>query len=211
MPLDGKPMLAYTIEAALRCVWLGGVYVSSEDADVLRLAADLGASVIQRPSELAADEVQNTQVVRLAIEALAARGERFGHVVLLQPTSPLRTARHLDACLAAYLQSEARSTMSVCAAQCHPRAMVVVRNGFAEPYEPGADLDLRTDGLAPTFQPNGAIHALATGTFLSQGRFVVAPCLPYHMSREESVDVDTEFELALAEALLQSRRRGERG
>jgi N-acylneuraminate cytidylyltransferase/CMP-N,N'-diacetyllegionaminic acid synthase len=130
-------------------------------------------------------------------------------VALLQPTSPLRTARHLEECLDGYLASGARSTLSVCAVEHHPASMLVVRDGVAEAYEPGADLDRRRDALPPVFRPNGAIHALGVATFLAEGRWVVPPCRAYVMSREDSVDVDEEADFVLAEALL--RRRASTG
>ena len=210
-PIAGKPMVAFTLEAARGCRLVRAVYVSSEDIEVREIAGRLGAGVIERPASLAEDHVQNTDVVRHALDSLAAQGERFDHVVLLQPTSPLRTARHLEECLAAYLERGAASVVSVCPAEHHPATLLVERDGLLEPYETGADVERRQDTLPVAYRPNGAIHALATSTFLARGRFVVAPCLAYVMSREDSVDVDRELDVLVADLLLRRAREGKEG
>lgn len=203
--LAGKPLVAHTIEAALQTPQVTAVFVSSEDAEVLRVASEHGAETLERPAALAGDEVPNAVVVRDALETLAAAGRVFDHVVLLQPTSPLRSARHLEACLTAYLASGAASAVSVCPAEHHPATMLTLRDGIAEPYEAADTLDTRREALPPVFRQNGAIYALAVERFLAEGRFVVAPSIPYIMSREESVDVDEPTDLLLAEALLRKR------
>jgi len=198
--------MAHSIEAALACPLVTSVYVSSEDPEVREVASQHGAEILERSAELAGDDVPNVAVVREALGALAANGLSFEHVVLLQPTSPLRSARHLQACLTAYLGSSAASTVSVCPAEHHPATMLTIREGLAAPYGGADTLDSRRRDLLPVFRQNGAIYGLSVEAFLRELRFIVAPCLPYIMGPEESVDVDEPIDLSLAELLLRSAR-----
>ena len=87
--LAGVPLIVHTIRAALASRWLDTIVVSTEDAEIAAIATEHGATVVARPQDLATDLVQNTSVVRHALEAM---GAAYSHVALLQPTSPLRSA-----------------------------------------------------------------------------------------------------------------------
>jgi CMP-N,N'-diacetyllegionaminic acid synthase len=198
--VGGQPLVARAIAAARDARRIDACYVSTEDDEIAALARSLGAQVLARPPALAGDLAQNDAVARHVLDTLAAEGAMPAVLVLLQPTSPLRTAGHVDECLDAFLGSEALSAMSLCAATHHPGKYVRLENGAVEPYTSDADMEARHQDLAPVFRQNGAIYAVRADAFLRTGRFYLRPCLPYLMTPADSIDVDDEVDLMLADA-----------
>jgi len=209
LPLAGKPLVAHSIEAALQCPLVTRTCVSTEDAEIAKIALEWGTERIQRPPELALDSVQNDDVVVHALEVMQAQGHTFDHVVLLQPTSPLRTAQHLEACLAAYLGSSASSTMSVCSVEHHPAKAIRIEAGRVVPFTNEKDMERQRQDLPMVFRQNGAIYGIGTADFLAVRRFYCPPCIPYVMAREDSIDIDERLDLELAEQRLRQRAAGE--
>jgi N-acylneuraminate cytidylyltransferase len=200
--LDGKPLLAHTIEAACSSARVSRCIVSTEDAEIAEAAALWQAEVVLRPDDLSRDDSRSETVVR---HALAASGTPPAFV-LLQPTSPLRTSAHIDASVDLFFSSQAASVVSVCRAMEHPFKMLRVADGKLVPFRDLADLSSPRQALPPVYRQNGAIYVARTESFLRQDAFVLAPSVPYEMNAEDSIDIDTEFDLEVA-ALLLSRRR----
>lgn len=197
--VGGVSLLERAIAAAQGANRIDAACVSTDDPEIAALARSQGASVIDRPPALATDQAQNDAVVRHALETLA--GTAPAVVVLLQPTSPLRNARHVDECLALFLGSDAPSAMSLCPVTHHPGKYVRLDQGLIEPFTTDAEMEARHQDLPPVFRQNGAIYAVRTGAFLEAGRFYLRPCLGYLMTPEESIDVDDDLDLAIADAL----------
>jgi CMP-N-acetylneuraminic acid synthetase len=207
-PLAGKPLIVHSIAAGLGASLVDAVYVSSEDEEIRAVAEASGARVIARPAELATDTAQNDAVTRHALQAIGAEGGQPDVLVLLQPTSPLRTARHIDECLGAYLGSTAATAMSVCAVDHHPGKCVILRDGLAEPFTNDRDIEARRQDMVPAYRQNGAIYAAGVADFLQTGRFYRKPCLAYVMHRRDSIDIDDELDLQLAELIAGARPEG---
>lgn len=201
-PLRGKPLIAYTIEQALKSAHLTGVLVSTEDAEVARISEDLGAAVIARPVDLAQDDTPTMDVVFQALDELASRGHSAGIVVLLQPTSPLRRATDIDEAIALFWEQECDSVVSVYKSPHPPHWMFEVENGYLKPILGRKALQLKRQALPATYTPNGAIF-IATASGLQAHRSFYTPrSLPYIMPPERSLDIDTEFDFTLAELSL---------
>lgn len=199
--LAGVPLIAHTIRAALQASRLDVVVVSTEDREIAEIAAACGAQVVSRPMELATDTVQNTSVVRHVMEVL---GDQVSHVALLQPTSPLRLAMDIDACLAPLLAGSARSVMTVTPAEHHPgKTLLLTAEGVATPYTCEADMEARRQDLPLVYRQNGAVYALGAEDFLASNRFILFPSRAHVMPPERSIDIDGEFDLYLAEKLLE--------
>lgn len=204
--LHGKPLVAYSIEAGLAASLVDGVYVSTEDAEVAELAKKFGATLIERPKELASDTAQNDAVILHALDYLSDLGIYPDTIVLLQPTSPLRTARHIDECIAAFHKAEAVSAMSICRASHHPGKSVVVRGLSIEPFTNDRDMEARRQDMVEVYQQNGAIYLVNTEAFRETRRFYCRPCMPYVMEEKDSIDVDDEIDLQLVELRLLDAR-----
>lgn len=202
--IAGRPLIAWTIEAALNCSAVTETWVSTEDDEIADVARALGAGVIARPSELAGDRSSSSDVVRHALLArrdMAAPAPEI--FALLQPTSPLRTARHLDDALALF-RGEVRSVISVCPVDHHPLKMLIeTANGRLVPVGEPEDLERPRQALPPAFRQNGAIYVMRAEDFLAgEGGFLVQPMAPYRMPVRDSIDIDTLADVEAAASLL---------
>jgi CMP-N-acetylneuraminic acid synthetase len=202
--LGGLPLIVHTLRAARAASRLDRILVSTEDEEIARIARDEGVEVLVRPQLLAADHVQNTDVVRHALEQ---SGAAFGRVVLLQPTSPLRTAHDIDACVELLDQPGTASAMTVTPVEQHPaKVLRLDATGLATPYTNWPDMEARRQDLPVLYRQNGAVYALAVHDFLRENRFLLAPCRVHVMAAEASADIDNELDFQIAEQLLRARR-----
>ncbi len=205
--LSGKPLIAYSIEAALGAEGVGRCIVSTEDPEIKEVSLTLGAEVIDRPDELATDRALSRDVIRHIIEQLAASGDMPYRFMLLQPTSPLRNSFHIDACLADFFAGSYRSAISVTEAEHHPYKEFRSEAGQLVPLFGIEYLDRPRQTLPEVFRQNGAIYLTETSCFLEQASFFIPPVMPFLMRADESIDIDTEQDLLVAEMLLEMRRR----
>ncbi len=205
LPLAGKPLISHTIEAALSCGSVGGVFVSTEDKEIADTAVRSGARVIPRPNELAADNTTSRDVVLHALDWLGAEREPAESFVLLQPTSPLRTAKHLDACIKAFFAGTYGCAISVCEAEHHPaRFLTIDSRGFLAAFAAEEDLNKPRQQLAPAYRQNGAIYLMRSDDFRTKATgFFLAPAMPFVMSQRDSVDIDSALDFKIAEMLLE--------
>jgi CMP-N,N'-diacetyllegionaminic acid synthase len=194
--LAGKPVLAWTVEAALACQLLDRVLVSTDDDEIAAFARACGAEVpFARPAELANDDTPDLPVYRHALEAL---GDEFDVVAWLRPTAPLRTADDIAAAVRLLDETGADCVRSVCEAEHSPYWMGRVEEGRLVPLL--GDPPPRRQLLPPVYRLNGAVDAVRCASVGDElfGGDVRA----YVMPRERSVDLDTELDFLLAEALL---------
>ncbi|WED41908.1 cytidylyltransferase domain-containing protein [Legionella cardiaca] len=209
LPLANRPLLAYSIDAAKQCSLITDIIVTSEDEEICELARKMGVEVICRPSELASDTISNEYVVEHALKTFIKNKYFPDYVVLLQPTSPLRTATHLQECLQSFLSSTMRSVVSVCPVEHHPGKCMKMIDGEIKPYSKLEDVEKRTQELEKVYRQNGAIYALKTRDFLEQLKFYQSPCLPYVMEIEDSIDIDSKLDLLFCECLLSSKNKNQ--
>ncbi len=203
--LAGRPLIAYSIDAGRRCPLIDRCLLSTEDAEIAETGRVLGAEVVPRPPALATDDASTADVVAHVLGWLAEQGDEPDVVVLLQPTSPLRTARNLTACLEAFVASGARSAISVAPCGHHPYKHFRLAGGRLRPLFGHQHLHKPRQQLPEVVRQNGAIYAVDRLAFLEQRAFFIEPVAPFLMRPEESVDVDSELDLRLAELLLADR------
>ncbi len=193
-PLAGKPLLAWTVESARG---LSRVVVSTDSEEIAALARGLGAEVIDRPAELATDEAPMLDVIRHALRELGA----CDVLVLLQPSSPLRRAQHVDEAVRFLVESGADSVVSVVEVphRFRPSSLMALEDGRLVPL--AAELPTRRQDKPLVYARNGpavlALRPERLGESLYGG-----DCRPYLMDARSSLDVDEPFDLELAEALL---------
>lgn len=210
-PLAGRPLIAHSIAAAREAASVDRVVVSTEDAEIAAVARRFGAEVVERPAELARDDSPTLASLQHAVAALeAADGYRPDAVLTLQPTSPLRTARHIDEAAALFAADPAADSLVSCIPVphiFHPRS-VMRRDaaGYLVPYLTDPQPTRRQD-KEPVFARNGAaVYITRTERltdFVFGGRLIA-----YMMDEESSLDIDSETDLALAEQRLRARGRG---
>lgn len=206
----GRPLIAYTIDAAKASKRLARFLVSTDDEEIASVARSCGCEVLYRPAELAADDTPMLPVVRHALEAVEAdEGNRFDYAVILQPTVPLRTGDDIDRALELLVETGADSVISVYQVfDHHPARMYRLVDGRLVSYAPEPPGGLRQD-LPPVYHRNGAIYAFRRGLIEEARTFIGPDTRPLIMSRERSINIDDELDLLLADFVL-SRQRGAR-
>ena len=208
-PLAGRPLLAYTCEAALGSKLITRVVLSTDDAEIAQVGRDCGVEApFLRPAELARDDTPSLAVAQHAVRWLVKCEAWTPDVlVLLQPTSPLRRARHLDEALERMAETGADTVVSVVEVpHCFsPYSISRLQEGWLEDFwkEPLPFDRFRRQNQPVFYARNGpAILATRTSMVLDTQSFYGARIFPYVMSPEESVDIDAPFDLRMAEWLI---------
>ena len=213
VPVLGRPLLTYTCEAALASRLLTRIVVTTDDEEIAAVARSAGAEVpFLRPAELARADTPSAPVALHAVEWLRQRQDwEADVVVLLQPTSPLRRAAHIDEALARMATTEADTVVSVVPVphRFSPYNVGRVTHGrWRDFWEEPLPFDRLRRQAAPQFYArNGpAVIAARTPVLRSRRSFFGDSVVTYEMTEADSVDIDTPFDLRLAEFLLASRR-----
>lgn len=196
LPLWGKPLIAWTIEAAMKAQSVDRVFVSSDDEQILEISKDYGAETICRPAELASDTASSDSVISHTLDHLVLSGVNVSTLVLLQPTSPLRTFAHVDDAVYKLQSQNADCVISVFEPSHTPiKAYVENEDGSIKGlFSLDAPYTRRQD-LPRAFQPNGAIYAFKVNKFQDNGHIPRTNVYPYVMSEIESADIDTQDDL----------------
>ena len=207
--LHGKPLIAYTCEAALKSTFLNRIMVSTDDKEIADVANKYGIEApFLRPHELARDESGMREVIIHTLDFLEKSEQYVPEIIaLLQPTSPLRTAHHIDAAIALLQKSGADCVVSVTEVphQFIPTSLMVLENERLKPYQKGPPF-LRRQDKPRMYARNGpAILAFRRESFLKNKNFYEGDVHPFVMGPEESIDIDTPFDFELAEYFLHKK------
>jgi CMP-N,N'-diacetyllegionaminic acid synthase len=188
---SGKPLMQWSIDAALKSKYITDVVVSSDDDEILNVAQlNEEVLVIKRPKELAQDTSKTAPVLTHVLESL--KEVKFDYLILLQPTSPLRTAKDIDLAFEKLLNSEATSLISVCELEHHPfKSFKVDEKGYLQgvinndyPFYP-------RQSLPKAYRANGAIYIIKVNNFIKDKRLLTNKATYFEMSIDASLDIDT--------------------
>ncbi|MEQ1727563.1 MAG: acylneuraminate cytidylyltransferase family protein [Vicinamibacterales bacterium] len=211
--LCGRPLIAWTLAAA-EASSATRVIVSTDDAAIADEAGRWNAEVpFLRPAELAADDTPGIAVVRHALDWCEEQ-ERYQPdiVVHLQPTSPLRTAEDINAALRLLEESRADAVVSVCEATHHPFWIKRTSEaGWLTDLVAQAGQVMRRQDLPEALAVNGALYLARPAVARSPGGWFGERTKGYLMPPDRSIDVDTEFDLRIAQCLLAQRLRNQPG
>lgn len=206
LPLMGKPLISWTIEAALKSKYIDATYVSTEDNEIANISSKFGAHVIERPPELAEDNTSSELVILHAIEWLIKQNTKPSIIVLLQPTSPLRNEIHIDEAIELYLKNRAQCVISVFEPAHTPiKAYVECEGGFISGLYSLDAPYMRRQDLPRAFQPNGAIYLFDRINFMKERMIPRKNVYPYIMSERESADIDTKDDMLRIELILREK------
>ncbi|MDC8758883.1 cytidylyltransferase domain-containing protein [Janthinobacterium fluminis] len=205
LPIGGRPLIEWTIDAARASRYIDRLILSSDDEAIIAAALRAGCEApFRRSAALAGDAASSIDVVVDALERVP------GHdiVVLLQPTSPLRSTADIDGTLELLEASGAPSCVSLRAADEHPywTYRLDADGRLARYAEPPAGMPLRRQDLPPAWCLNGAVYAARTGWFLRQRSFLSPQTAGYPMPAERSLDIDTPADVELLKTAVQSLR-----
>ncbi len=204
--LAGKPLIVWTIEASQKAECFDQIVVSTDDEEIAEVSRSYGASIpFMRPRRLAQDDTPGVSPVLHALEILP----KFEWVMVLQPTSPLRTASDIQHSIAFCNDSKSSSLVSVTQASEHPYWMFTMDNkGLLKNAIPENNDVSRRQDLPSLYTLNGAIY-LAHRQWLFRHKTLRGPdTVGYVMPNERSVDIDTPLDWELAEHLLSKIKSG---
>ncbi|MGO2476894.1 MAG: acylneuraminate cytidylyltransferase family protein [Pseudoalteromonas sp.] len=206
--LCGKPMIAYTIEAALSSKYITDVIVSTDDLDIYKVALAYGAKdTFLRPMDLATDSSRAIDNYLYTIERLNKEyGYDVSEFIILQPTSPLRTTEDIDGAIELFESKSADSVVSYCE-EHHPISWhkYINESGKLENIFPDS-LNNRQDERV-SYYPNGAIFIFKYKLICS-GSYYTDNSYPFLMPRNRSVDVDTSDDFEYIEFLMETTTHG---
>ena len=205
--LCGRPLLAYTADAVKASTRLTRTIVSTDDERIAECATSLGLEVpFMRPAAIAADEALMLPVLQHALEAMGANGFETDIVVLLQPTSPLRRAEHIDAAIDWLQRTAVDSVVSVVEVphQFNPLSVMRIEDGLLKPFLDGPTVTRRQD-KPKVFARNGPAVLAVRASVVASGSLYGDRSWPLGMSAEDSLDIDTPWDLRLVEFALAAR------
>jgi CMP-N,N'-diacetyllegionaminic acid synthase len=209
-PLNGKPLIAWTLEAAAECKdLLHAIVLSTDDDEIAVAGRRYGAEVpFLRPSNLSSDDARSLGVVQHATHFIEQRDQvQMDWILLLQPTSPLRIALDIRHAIKMAITQECDSVVSVAESPIHPVYIKKIdAKGLLQPFILEEPEGLRRQEVTPTaFIRNGAIYLTQRDTLMNGHSIFGSQIKPYFMPAERSVDIDTPFDFELAEFLLRTQ------
>ena len=200
LDLKGKPLIAYSIEAGLQSKYIDKVIVSSDDDEILDTSKAFGAEIIKRPDALASDTATSFDAIKHTIE----NTEKYDYIVLLQPTSPLRSALQIDEAIELLETKEANAIVSVCEMDHSPLwSNTLPKDGNMSGFLRDEVLNKRSQDLETYYRVNGAIYICKTEKLLEEESFFLKENIyGFVMDRESSVDIDEAIDFKLAEWII---------
>ena len=196
---NGKPLIQWTLEAAINSGISSDICVSTDCEETKSIATSMGADVpFTRPKALSGDKAKSIDV---ALHALSYYKDTQS-IILLQPTSPLRTSKHLENFYNYITKSCATSAVSICECQHSPLWTFTLRNQILErSILKGNPLDVRSQDLPKYYILNGAMYYSQVSALLTSQSFINKNTIGFEMPAYASVDIDTEFDWDIAEII----------
>lgn len=204
-PLNGKPLIAYAVEEALKAKHIDRVIISTDDEEIARVAVEYGAELpFMRPEELASDTAMAVDNYIYTIGRLEEEGGKpIDAFVVLQPTSPLRIAEDIDGAVELFVQKDADSVISYC-----PEAHPVTWHKYLD--DEGRFVNIFDDTIENrqvnrvSYYPNGAVYVFKT-SLIRQKKYFSDKSYAFVMPRNRSIDIDFVEDFEYAEFLLRRK------
>jgi CMP-N-acetylneuraminic acid synthetase len=212
-PLLGRPLLAWTAEAALGARRLTRTVLSTDDEEIAQVGRQFGLETpFLRPAELARDDTATIPVLQDVLRRLESNGERYDAVFTLQPTNPLRRSEDIDGAIDLLEDSGADSVISfVDVGERHPARMKIIDSSgraidppFAESFE-----GQPRQCLPKLYLRDGSVYLTRRDVLMEQGSLKGRDCRAWIIAPERSCNIDTEFDLFLVEQIMRREGRAE--
>jgi CMP-N-acetylneuraminic acid synthetase len=211
LDLSGKPLIAWTIEAALGSKYIDRVVVSTDDQEIANIAKKHGADIpFIRPSELATDQTTSVDVVLHLLNQLEKIEDKYDYVILLQPTSPLRTAKNIEEAIKLLRTKNSDAVISVCESGHPPLWYNTLPDDMSmDNFLDASIKNKRSQDLPKQYRINGAIYISSIERLRNESSFFLSEnCHAYIMEQNVSIDIDTrdDFDFALLKMKGQPQR-----
>lgn len=209
MSLYGKPLIAYSIEAAINSGLYDVVHVSTDSAEYAQIAQKYGADVpFLRDKQLAQDNSSTWDAMRYVVEQYKELGKEFDTLTVLQPTSPLRDVEDIRGAWKCFVDKEANMISSVVEMEHSPLWCNVLPDDLSmKNFEDEKNSYLPRQSLPTYYRENGAIYILKIAHLFGMENLYKNNCYAYIMSKENSIDIDDEMDFLLVEFYLKKSRR----
>ncbi len=207
--LCGKPLIAWTIDTALRSQIINDVIVSTDCKNIASIAVQCGAEVpFIRPAEYATDEATSFDAIEHAVSWLSECNRHYDYLVLLEPTSPLRDADDVDSAIREMISKNASSIVSICETTVtHPVFMYYKEESLGKliPFVKNNSRSLRRQDVDLLYHLEGSIYASKVDTLLAKKGFYHEETIGFEMPKWKSPEIDDEVDFLLVEAIMKQR------
>jgi CMP-N-acetylneuraminic acid synthetase len=204
----GKPLIQWTIEAGIESSCIDRLIVSTDDSEIAEISKTCGAEVpFIRPKFLAEDATSQYAVLEHACQFLSEQGDSYDYIIVLQPTSPLRTSKHIDEAAKLLLDKKADGIISVTEAN-HPTEWcnVLPLSKEMKSFIDSFDMTLQSQNFEKKFCLNGAIYITSTKRMQEEGSHIYGKSMyAYLMEGRDSIDIDELVDFEIAEFLIGKR------
>jgi len=203
--LNEKPLIAWSIEAGLGSKYIDDVVVTTEDIEIKEISKEYGAEVpFNRPDNLAKDDTLSIEVILHALDELSNLGKDYDFLFLLQPTSPLRTSKHIDEAISLLIEKEADSIIGVTETEYPIEWTNIVPDDLSMIHFYNAlKKKLPNKSDSKRYKINGAIYFCNIDKLIeSRSLILKSNCYCYQMDKLSSIDIDEEMDFLLAEQLM---------
>ena len=207
--MAGKPLIAWTIEAALGSKYIDRVIVSTDDDEIAEVSKDFGADVpFMRPVEYATDKAKSVDVVLQLLEQLEIQNEKYEYIILLQPTSPLRNTENINESIELLIKRQCAGVISISEAEHSPLwSNTLPDDNSLSGFLDESIINKKSQDLEKFYRLNGAIYLCNSKRLIQEKTFFLKNDIyGFKMSREVSIDIDTSIDLDLAR-LIKNRNK----
>ena len=202
--LDGTPLIGHSIKQAFASKYEGKVVVSTDDENIKEIAEGFNAEVpFLRPHHLATDTSATIDVLIHALQYYKEKGETFELVVLLQPTSPLRSVCDIDKSIDLILEKSVDSVVSVCKCEHSPLwSNTIPDSGMMQEFLRPEIKGLNRQQLPDYYRLNGAVYVSTIKAITINAAFIHKSCYAYKMPVNRSIDIDSELDFKMANLIM---------
>lgn len=207
--LNGTPLIFYTIAAAKKSKFINKIFVSTDDKKISTMVKQQGISVSHlRPKSISKDTSTNLEVIKHTLKLLDKKENfRPDIITYLQPTSPFRTSKMIDTSIKMLINSNASCILGVKKILNHPYSSFWKKQKFLKPFKSDFTNYLRRQDLPDLYYPTGSIYTFWRKTLETTDSYYGKRILPYILPEESSIDIDTKFDLFLAESIIKNSKK----
>lgn len=202
--LLGKPLITWSIDAALKSKYIDRIIVSTDDEEIAKISRRNGAETpFIRPNSLARDNSQSIDVVTHTIKMLKDSNDEYDYVILLQPTSPFRNSIHIDEAVETLIEKSASAIISTTKSDINPKWMnTIPESGDMTSFLDKKYQNKRSQDLPVYYQLNGAIYLSKVKNLIQQNTFFLKKnTYAYIMDKKSSIDIDDHFDFDYANSI----------